>query len=62
MPSSLCTCKPYTVCVNVMTNTLIVQVNAGSTIKMVFMNGAYILRDKHGRDMDTLLKGEMFVP
>ncbi|XP_064397866.1 uncharacterized protein LOC135344565 [Halichondria panicea] len=33
-----------------------IKVNAGSTIKMVFMNGAYILRDKHGRDMDTLLK------
>ncbi len=44
------------------TRTLIVQVNAGSTIKMVFMNGAYILRDKHGRDMDTLLKGEILMP
>ncbi len=39
--------------------TLYLQVNAGSTIRMVFMNAAYILRDKHSRDVDTLLKGTL---
>ncbi len=64
MPSSLCKplIPPRQTVDCICDYTLIVQVNAGSTIKMVFMNGAYILRDKHGRDMDTLLKGEMFVP
>lgn len=35
----------------------LLQVNAGSTVRMVFMNGAYVLRDVHGRDAETLQKG-----